>query len=128
VSGAFSEEFRVTRPDVTDEMRRSHNDEEKATEHGAEGVAFLLVRKLTPYKVILQTRKGKHFDWWLGYRAKLLQEAARLEVSGIRSGSAAQLQARTDEKLVRARRAKMTLPLYVCVTNFKLPCAMMVQQ
>src|SRR4051812_40602792 len=76
VSGAFNEDFRVKRPAVTDAMRMSHNDEEKATEHGAEGIAFLLALKLTPYKVIEQSRKGTRIDWWLGHRGKLLQRAA----------------------------------------------------
>jgi hypothetical protein len=127
VSGAFTEEFHLTRPDVTDAMRRSHNDMEKATEHGAEGVSFLLVLKLTPYRIIEQSRKGTRIDWWLGHKGRLLQNAARLEVSGIRDGTSQQLQARADEKVTRAKRAKSTLPTYVCVTNFRSPCAKVVQ-
>lgn len=127
VAGCFEETFGLSRPRVTDEMRRSHNDQEKATEHGAEGVAFLLALKLTPYRVIEQSRRGTCIDWWLGFRGKLFQHAGRLECSGLRAGTAGQLEARTLEKVARARRANSTLPTYVCVVNFKPPCVKMGQ-
>ena len=127
VSGSFDEEFHLYKPEVTDPMRRSHNDEEKATEHGAEGVAFLLTLKLTKYKVIEQSRKGTRIDWWLGHKGKMLQNAARLECSGIRDGSEYQLRARASQKVERARLANTTLPTYVCVANFNQPTAMVVE-
>jgi hypothetical protein len=83
VEGDFAETFRVTRRPVTPAMRASHRDDVKAVEHGAEGVAFLLMLRLTPYRVVQQSKRGRADDWWLAPRGKLFQDAARLECSGV---------------------------------------------
>lgn len=119
VEGEYSETFRVIRPDASSEMKASHDDEVKAVEHAAEGIAFLLMRHLTPYTVVQQMRRGTAADWWLAQRGKLLQNAARLECSGTLRGGTDELSRRTKQKLERARKAKPTLPTYVCVTSFK---------
>ena len=119
VDGDHSETFRVIRPDVTSEMKASHDDHVKAVEHGAEGIAFLLMRRVTPYTVVRQMRRGTAADWWLAHRGALLQEAARLECSGTLEGGASELATRTRQKIERARNAKPTLPTYVCVTSFR---------
>lgn len=126
VDGAHNETFRVTRPAASAAMRLSHGDAERATEHGAEGVAFLVTRKVTPYTAIEQMRKGTAADWWLGYRGQLLQRAARLECSGVRAGEPGELGTRTKQKVDRAKLANPTLPTYVCVTSFKYARARLV--
>ena len=119
VEGEYGETFRLSRPDTTAEMKASHNDEVKAVEHAAEGTAFLLIRRLTSYTVVQQMRRGTAADWWLAHRGQLLQHAARLECSGTLTGGASELASRTKKKIDRARRAKPTLPTYVCITSFK---------
>jgi hypothetical protein len=119
VEGDFTETFRVSRRAVTAAMKASHNDDVKAVEHGAEAIAFLLMLRLTPYKVVQQSKRGCADDWWLAPRGKLFQDAARLECSGILAGDHAETDRRTKEKVERLKRAKPTRPTYVCVTNFK---------
>jgi hypothetical protein len=100
-------------------MKMSHRDDVKAVEHGAEGIAFLLMLRLTPYRVVQQSKRGQADDWWLAPRGKLFQDAARLECSGVLAGDHAETDRRTKEKVDRLKRAKPTRPTYVCVTNFK---------
>ena len=119
VEGDFTEKFRVSRCPVTDAMKAGHNDDVKAVEHGAEGVAFLLMLRLTPYRVVQQSKRGRADDWWLAPRGKLFQDAARLECSGILAGDHTETARRTKEKVDRLRKARPTRPTYVCVTNFK---------
>jgi hypothetical protein len=45
VAGSFNAALAVFWNPVTDVLRRTHNDPEVATEHGAYGVAFLLIRR-----------------------------------------------------------------------------------
>src|SRR5881296_2201598 len=56
VEGDFTETFRVNRRLVTPAMKASHHDAVKAVEHGAEGIAFLLMLRLTPYRVVQQSK------------------------------------------------------------------------
>lgn len=119
VDGDFKEIFCVSRPSATPAMKASHNDDFKAAEHGAEGIAFLLMLRLTPFRVVQQSKRGSANDWWLAPRGKLFQDAARLECSGIGTGPPSELASRTKEKVDRVRRKNPTRPTYVCVTDFK---------
>ena len=99
VNGEFTEIFKVYWPTVTEQMRRCWNDAEVTTEHGAYGVAFLLIRSLTKFTIIERSRKGPGFDYWLGYEDELpFQNKARLEVSGIRNGDDNSVKARVRQK------------------------------
>jgi hypothetical protein len=79
---------------------RSWNDQEEATQQGAYAVAILLMRRLDNLTVIERSRRGTHFDWWLGLANSepLFQDKVCLEVSGIRVGSEAGISARVAEK------------------------------
>ena len=50
----------------SDQMRRCWNDDEVATEHGAYGIATLLVPRITNLQVVERSKKGTGFDYWLG--------------------------------------------------------------
>lgn len=121
-------QFFLRWPDITDVMRRAYNDLELATELGAYGVAILLVRDLTGLTVIRQSRKGTGFDYWLGKddeaNTLAFQDTARLEVSGILSGTESQFTTRLKQKLKQTEASDETrLPAYAVVVEFGRPQA-----
>lgn len=119
VQGDFQESFDLWRIPVDDRIRRSHEDEHRATENGACGVSILAVRRLTGLSVLRQSRRGTGFDYWLGPGGgRLFQDAARLEVSGIRRGSPRSVRGRLRDKLQQIRRPGATLPALVSVVEF----------
>jgi len=126
VSGTFEARYQVFWQQVTEQMVRCWNDAEYTTEHGAYGVAMLLMLDLTGYTVILKSCKGTGFDYWLG-RAEdseelPFQKAARLEVSGIRSGGGSLVRARVNQKLKQVAPSNSTrLPAYIVVVEFGSP-------
>lgn len=127
VDGDFSATFYLYWPAVTSQMQRCWNDTEVAREHGAYGIACLLIRELTPFTVIERSRKGTGFDFWLGYEDDLLfQNVARLEVSGIGKASARAIAQRVRSKLKQTERSAGTLPAYVVVVEFGAPTARVV--
>lgn len=129
VGGDFAETFNLYWPDVTDQMRRFWNDTEVAVEHGAYGIAFLLIRRLTPFTVIERSRKGTGFDYWLGNEGDFLfQKKARLEVSGIGKGSSQHIVRRVNIKLKQTARSDGTLPAYVIVVEFSAPTSQVVKK
>ena len=117
-------------PALTDTMRRAYEDMERATELGAYGVAILLIRDQTGLTAIRQSRKGTGFDYWLGPDGAddqlVFQDAARLEVSGILSGTDSQFLTRVKQKLKQTEASDSTgLTAYACVVEFSRPQAEM---
>jgi hypothetical protein len=117
-------------PALTDTMRRAYEDLERATELGAYGVAILLIRDQTGLTAIRQSRKGTGFDYWLGPDGAddqlVFQDAARLEVSGILSGTDSQFLTRVKQKLKQTEASDSTgLTAYACVVEFSRPQAEM---
>ncbi|MBA4390130.1 MAG: hypothetical protein C0399_04245 [Syntrophus sp. (in: bacteria)] len=125
VQGIHSIEYFLHWPDVTDQMERCLHDPEVATEHGAVGIAVLLMKRLIGFTVIQRSRKGTGFDYWLGDETDMpFQNKARLEVSGIRNGNQKVLKARVREKLTQTEVSDETrLPAYVVVVEFGQPLA-----
>lgn len=112
---------------VTQQMRQAHADLQEATEHGAEAIAFVLSLTFTPYTIVGRSRKGTGFDYWLGVRP--LDFAARLEISGILRGTRRDIEARIREKRRQIAKAdELQLPAYICVVEFSIPSASLVQQ
>jgi hypothetical protein len=111
---------------VTDQMRRTWEDQQEATEHGAECIAVLMSLKLTDYTVVRRSRKGTGIDYWLGYKNdQLFQDAARLEVSGIFCGDDTKIASRVKQKLSQTNQSggHGSLPAYVCIVEFGKPHA-----
>lgn len=107
-----------------EQAARCWGDPEVATEHGAYGIATLLVEHFTNYTVIQRSRKGTGFDFWLGEKGSsclLFQNAARLEVSGIRRGTERLVRQRLRQKLTQIRRYGSRLPSLVTVVEFGGP-------
>jgi hypothetical protein len=125
LTGTKVGQFLVEWPPVDDQARRSHNDLQEATERGAYGIAILIVCDLTGMVVVERSKKGPGFDYWLGEEDddELFQGKARLEVSGILSGSRSQVQARVRQKREQVKPSDHLAPGYVAVVEFGTPLA-----
>jgi hypothetical protein len=129
VDGDFLAAFPLHRLTVEEQMRRSHNDAEKATENGACGVAILAIRDLTGRSVLLQSRRGTGFDYWLSSpQGFLFQEAVRLEVSGIRSGKEGSIRERVRRKMEQTERSRDLAPVLIAVVEFSGPRLRIIQR
>ena len=129
IRGQLSENCKLTRLEVTDQMQRCWNDEEVTTEHGAYGVSFLIIRDLTEFTVIERSRKGPGFDYWLGNEEELpFQNKAKLEVSGIRNGVDSDISRRVKQKKKQTSKAGSSLPIYIIVVEFGRPIAQVWQK
>jgi hypothetical protein len=125
VDGAYMATCTLTWTEgLTEAKRRFWNDLAEATQHGATGVALLLIRSLTGYTVIERARKGTGFDWWLGTEDNLFQGKARLEISGILRGTRRRLESRIKARLGQTRQSDaLALPAFVVVVEFGMPRA-----
>jgi hypothetical protein len=130
VEGRFIARHDLEWPECTDQMRRTWHDLEEATEHGAYGMAALLVATHTDLEVVERSRKGTGFDYWLGPKGQqsLFQSTARLEVSGIKRGDDSAIQSRARKKLKQTEVTDGTLPAFVIVVEFGRPIASVTQK
>ena len=76
-----------------------------AVEPGAVGIAALLIVAETGLTTIERSLKGTGIDYWLGHESgdAPFQRRARLEVSGILSGSESDIRTRMSEKLKQTK-------------------------
>jgi len=127
VLGLADKEFSVLWDEVTEIHRRTYNDLEEATEHGAYGVAIVLLREITGKKVIDRAKKGPGFDYWIGDTDEdelIFSNKARLEVSGILSGTDSKIAARLRTKLDQVKPSDLSgYPAYVAIIEFGQPKA-----
>lgn len=107
------------------QARRSWRNEIDATENGAAGVALLLARRLLGYVTTSRSRHRTGFDYWLGQDADgdPIQDEVRLEVSGIRQGSPADIARRVRQKLDQMQGGDPSVPGYAIVVEFGRPAA-----
>jgi hypothetical protein len=131
VEGEFSTRFQLDWQPVTEQARRCWNDEEYTTEQAAYGIALLLILQLTELTAIERSRKGTGFDYWLGIQDSTatlpFQRMARLEVSGIRSGSRSQIDARVKQKTKQTGVSDAEgLPAYIIVVEFSRPSSIVI--
>jgi hypothetical protein len=110
---------------VTDTIKRTCHDIQEATEHGAEGMAALFTKELTPYEMILRSTKRTGFDYWLGNLQNdtlIYQQSARLEISGLIRGSNSEFCSRIKNKKKQTEKSLDTkLPAYVAIIDFGTP-------
>lgn len=124
-----TEEFNILWSQVmTSDLKRTMNDEQRATEFGAMGMAVLLTLKLTTYKVFETSRKGTGIDFWLYKDLDAadtldLSKAARLEVSGIFKASKTNtVEKRTTIKINQSLKSKNTTKkAYISIFEFGKP-------
>jgi hypothetical protein len=129
VAGTFNRTFKLYWEHVDEQTRRFCADEEVTTEHGAYGIAFLLIKKLTEYTIIERSRKGPGFDFWLGKdNESLFNKKARLEVSGIRDGDMTTVKTRARQKINQVKPSDGQLPAYVVIVEFSMPLSEVVKK
>ena len=130
VSGYVSKTHSLNWNPTTPQAHRAYRNKNRATEHGAEGVAILIAHRELEHTVIEASWIGTGFDWWLGEENdETFQRKGRLEVSGIRRGSDRDIDARASEKLTQTARSDDTgLPAYVIVVEFGRPAAKVVEK
>ena len=95
VFGTQNVEYGLEWPMATNQMERTHNDLQDATEDGACAVALSLSFKMKGLTFIERSWKGPGFDYWIGKVAGgIFQNKTRLEVSGILKGEESEIQGR----------------------------------
>ena len=121
--GHFGKAYKISRYDVNDQMKRTHNDEQVATEEGAYGVAFMVASREMKVKAIEKSRKKTGIDYWLGTEDNFLfQNKVRMEVSGIRNGNDQQVESRYNKKMTQSEKSDNTnLPALVVIVDFGKP-------
>ena len=82
-----------------------------------------MLRELTGLLVIERSKKGPGFDYWLGEADddRLFAGKARLEVSGILSGSAGEITTRVKQKKNQIKPSAHLAPGYVAIVEFGKP-------
>lgn len=125
VAGVVTASLPMTWRHANDQARRSWANEIDATEDGAAGVAILLARHSLGYIVTSRSRHGTGFDYWLDRDAKTqpLHDAIRMEVSGIRTGTASAVTKRIRQKLSQMQAGGIAAPGYAIVVEFGHPQA-----
>ena len=125
IRGYIDNELRLAWPEITEQARRNWNDPREATEYGATAIAVLIASQELGYSVIERSPIGTGIDYWLGEESETLslERMARLEISGIRRGSNADIRARVREKFERLSASGMELPVFVIVVEFSTPTA-----
>jgi hypothetical protein len=131
VRGTLEAKAEISWQSPDDQARRCWADPEVATEHGAYGVATLLVPEISDLTVVERSKKGAGFDYWLGEKndgGPLFQGKARLEVSGIRTGSESAVESRVKQKLRQTQPSDGTLPAIIIVVEFGSPQSVVVRK
>lgn len=150
VRGDYDNRYQLAWTPVTQQARRTWNDDDEATEDGAAGVAVLLASREIGQAVIVRAMKSSWhyptgFDYWLGDgRADDMSDAeraatetlsdilddanlvarSRLEVSGIRSANDSVIRSRARRKLRQMRTSDtLNLPGYAIIVEFGHPLA-----
>jgi hypothetical protein len=128
VDGAFVHSLQIVwkMQGDEDQRRRTWRDPNPSVEHGAYGLAALMIEELTDYTVVERAWKGDGFDFWLGPKGStgfLFQDdRARLEVSGIRQDDAGAVKRRVSDKEKQILPSKGSgLPGVVIVVEFGAP-------
>jgi hypothetical protein len=125
LDGMKDDVFQLEWSSVDEQQRLCYNDLQEATEWGACGVAILVVKELTGKVVIERSKKGPGFDYWLGEDDDdlLFYGKARLEISGLLSGSQGEISTRVKQKKNQIKASDHLAPGYVVVVEFGEPTA-----
>jgi len=128
--GSFSASTRINWEAPSEQSVRCWSDEQVATEHGAYGIAALVV-ETRGLEIVQRSKKGTGFDYWLGAQGepfRLFQGLSRLEVSGIRRGSDSEINTRVRKKENQTKTSDGELPAIVVVVEFTSPSATVLER
>lgn len=106
------------------QVHSAWSDLHEATEHGAYGVAALLVEELTSLTIMERARKKTGFDYWVGPKGTnmpLFQNKRRLEVSGILRGTQSMVTQRLNTKIAQVTGVPSPLQALVVIIEFGAP-------
>ncbi len=109
---------------IDERMRRTWNNRNETTEFAAVCIIALLVDQLTPYKVLERAESDTGIDYWLMLKteSEIEKPSGRLEISGIFSGTPAQIKQRLQLKLIQSDRSDPTdLPAIIGIAEFSKP-------
>jgi hypothetical protein len=124
IGGVLTGDAQISWDAPNDQTRRCWADDDVTTEHGAYGVATLLISEISDLQVVARSKRRTGFDYWLGAKddvGPLFQGKARLEVSGIRRGGNAAISRRVRDKLKQTQQSDGLLPAIVVVVEFGGP-------
>lgn len=110
-----------------DQLDRTYADHAANTERAAVCISVLLSKSITNYTVIMRSRKGTGFDYYLGNEDDIsFQPKARLEVSGIEKESDKNtVSSRFKQKCNQVSPTDDTLlPAYISIVEFSNPKAL----
>lgn len=107
----------------TDGMRRAHANADDATRDAAYGVAIAAIEVSLGLHAIARAETRTGADYYVGASTKTgldLEDAMRLEVSGVDAGGLDELRRRLGEKLGQLARAGSDLPGVAAVVGFQV--------
>jgi hypothetical protein len=108
-------------PEPTSALR-TYGDLKRATEDGACAVAIVVVTQTEAFPAVMKASQGTGFDYWLTSNDDTNLFLARLEVSGILSGSARSIHTREHAKIQQTKQSDETkLPAYAAIVEFSNP-------
>lgn len=96
----------------------THADMSDATEHAAYGLAIAGAEAEFGWYALRRADKPSGADWYLSPVAGDLEDAFRLEVSGINEGDERDVDTRLKDKVKQARQGQSNLPAVACVFCF----------
>ena len=129
VLGASEPDYGLTSFPVTPAMSQTWNDFQYAVEHGAYGIALLLLKETHGLVAVERSRKGTGFDFWMGTNTDpLFQDKAFLEVSGILSGDRSRVSNRRNEKFIQVGQTSYPSKGFIVIVEFGNPIAEITQR
>lgn len=110
-------------------MKKSMNDQNRTTDHGAMCVAILLALDLSKYTNFETSEIGTGFDFWLSTDDEL-EMGARLEISGIsKSSKTNQVSYRSNIKKKQVQKSdNLGKIAYICIIEFGTPKAIFLKK
>ena len=117
----------IWRDNCTLQMERTYADQQVNTERAAVCLSILLTLKLTDYTIIMRSRKGTGFDYYLGQKEiQTFEPQARLEISGIENETKTNtIEGRFRQKMEQTSPTDASgLPAYISIIEFSKPKAL----
>ena len=128
----LNEKFDLAWNSPDSRVLNTYGDLQEVTEYGATGIAILLTVTNTKYSTVSRAFKAHGFDYWVGDKdadTGVFQEKARLEISGILSGSEATFRQRIKQKTSQTDKSdSMGTDCYISVVEFGDPKASLLQK